>query len=438
MQRVPFLVAAVLSAACSSASFEVSGAGADAEPTADSAAVDASGSDSSAPVDDSGTVTTDSANNPVDTAAPPGVDASCPAVEHSSTDVYVDAAAAMGGRGTIGCPFRTLAQAASAPYGGTVNRVVHVKAGTYNEAGAIRVRPRETYRGELGVPKIVVPASAPSCATIGSCVFNLETNTVLDNFLIDGGGVAHGIIAANAVSPAPKVLNVTVKGMAKDGIVVVGSAGLTLGPNAHSNANGGDGLQARLGKIFINLGPNGFDDNVGAGVHMLAGSLFIDNGVTANNNQVGVLFDRAGLSSLEQVLSQIEIFSNKTHGVVIGKNWSKLQIRKANINKNALTGVFMEFNAGVSNVFDLGSTGSGGNTFGAPSTKNGKAGLFLCQSGATDFFDATGNNWSACPPTQQQVAGCEAWPASYVDVAFVPAGGGGNPLRAPTSCSAMF
>lgn len=141
------------------------------------------------------------------------------------------------------------------------------------------------------------------------------------------------------------------------------------------------------------------------------------------------------------MLSQIDILSNKTSGVVVGKDWTRLQIRKAKIVRNAHVGVWLEYNDTGSNTFDLGSTGSGGNIFGSPSANNTKAGIFLCRSLLAGSFVANGNNWSACAPTRERVVNCDTWPSSYKDIAYVPSsavGGiaGPDPLSPPTSCTA--
>jgi len=426
MVRVALIAVAIASVACSSADVDfANGAGDTGSATETSTSQETS-------------VLEDTAVTPEpDTGV---ADANCPAVHGTTTDIYVDALAPRGGTGSVECPLQKLGDAAALPLTTSTTRTVHVQAGTYNEAGAITVRPRETYLGEGGLPKVVVPSSAPICRGIGSCAFNLDPGSLLDTIMIDGGGVAHGIVVAGTATPVARIRNVTVRKMIRDGIVVT-AGGLTLGPNAHSNENGGDGLQGRLGSIFINEGPNGFDNNIGAGIHMGAGSLFVDNVATASSNAVGVLFDRMGYSSAAQVLSQIDILNNRTHGVVIGSGWTNVQIRKAVINRNARVGVWMEYNAGGTNAFDLGSTGPGGNVFGSPSAQNGNAGIFICGSGAAGSFVANGNNWTNCAPTQARTVNCETWPLTYKDVAYVPRSTVSDttpdPLAAPTSCTAM-
>jgi len=426
MVRVALIAIALASSACSSSSFDV----ASAADTGTTSMTDSATAETEPPAD---------ADSPPEIGPP--VDASsCGEVHGTTADIFVSTAAPVGGNGSVECPFRTLTAAAAVPLTAGTYRTVHVIAGTHNE-GAITVRPLERYVGDGGVPKIVPPSTAAICKGLGPCAFNLNPGSELDGFLIDGGGAAHGVVATGTATPVARIRNVTIRGMARDGIVVSG-AGLTLGPNTHSNENGGDGLQSRSGKIFINEGPNGFDANAGAGIHLFAGQLFLDNVVTASSNNVGVLFDRTGLSSLEQVLSQIDILSNKTSGVVVGKDWTRLQIRKAKIVRNAHVGVWLEYNDAGTNAFDLGSTGSGGNIFGSPSSNNNtRAGIFLCRSGAGGSFVANGNNWSACAPTRERVLNCDTWPASYKDIAYVPSaavGGttGPDPLAAPTSCTA--
>jgi hypothetical protein len=414
---------AILSFGCSSASFDVAnttGTDGDVADTSTSATDSSVPTTDSTVVEDSGMViSTDSGmmldmgvdTRPTMTDAP-----TCPGLTASSTDVYVNSSAAPGGKGTITCPFRTIGEAAATPLGTGVTRTVHIQVGTYNEAGAIKIRAREIYRSEGGTVRVSVPGSAPACATGTPCAMQMEPGSTLDGFLLDGGGVAQGLVVAGAGTPAARVMNVTVRTMTGDGIVVT-AVGITAGPNVYSNLNGGDGLRCTGGKVFINEGPNGFNNNMAAGIHMVGGSIFLDNIATASSNNIGVLFDKAGFSSNDQTLSQIDIVSNKTHGIVIGKDWAQVMLRKVNVNSNVQVGVWAEFNDAMTNLFDFGSSGDGKNIFATPSTKNGKAGLFLCHAPAA--YTANGNTWSSCPPSAASNASCTV-PTVYADFVYQP------------------
>ncbi|MBI2389629.1 MAG: right-handed parallel beta-helix repeat-containing protein [Deltaproteobacteria bacterium] len=451
MRRLTLALLPLLSIACSGGNFDVADPAPDTGTREDGSGVDGGGTDIGTPDPDTGVVVVD-APSPPDAGDTGPV--ACPEITAYSPDVYVSATAAGGGNGSAACPYRGLAQAAAVPLATGITRVVHVQAGTYGLATPVKIRTRETYKGEGGFAKVVTPASAGLCAPAGvNCAFLMEASSTLDYFIVDGGGVSAGIVAnaAGSAETRPQIRNTAVKNMARDGIVVFGS-GARLGPNAQATDNGYSGLVVRGGYVSVDGGGNAFDRNKGgfwsgatfipgSGIHVYAGTLFVDNGASASNNHTGVTFDATGFSSTQQILSQIDILSNRTSGVVVNKDWTKLQIRKANINKNAQTGLYLVYNDAATNEFDLGpnaSTGPGNNIFGNSTAKNLKAALFLCRSGGAGSLLAERNTWGTCPPSQQQVANCDAMPATYVDVAYVPGptstGSVGTPLMTPTSC----
>lgn len=387
-----------------------------------------------------------------DDDGPIATDAGCAPVDHATVDVWVDSGASPGGGGAAGCPFRTLAEAASAPFNGTVDRVVHVRAGTYDERSVIKVRSRETYRAEDGVAKIYASGTGACAPSTETCAFLIEANAMLDGLWIEAVGVSHGVVVNSTSSVAPVVKNTTVRSARKDGVVVFG-ASATFGPNAHVDANGWSGLVMRgSGRLNVTGVGNSFDGNKGgiwsggtfipgAGIYMVSGNIFLDGGATANANYVGVLFDWTASSVAQQTLSQLTAQSNRNAGVVVSKGWSKVSLRKCLLTKNANVGLRLEWDAGRTNDFDIGEAGSpGSNVLGGPTYKNGRAGLFLCGAGPTGSYSAEVNQWSACPPPQQMLNSCDALPTAYTDVAYVPhptvgASAGANPLAAPTLCS---
>lgn len=464
MERVVFAVLPLLVIACSGSNFDVADPNADTgHASSDSATSDTNSGDDTTPgVEDTDVIAPDTGTNAdvgpaLDTSvldAGPPADALCPGINNLSTDVYVNATAPAGGKGTSTCPFRTLAEASLAPLGAVTVRVVHVQNGTYSETAGIRIRQRETYRAEGGVAKVVMAGSSAVCAPSSfSCAFMMDVGSTIDGFLIADGSVASGIVVnATGVGERPTIRNTTVRNMLRDGILVYG-LGAKLGPNAGAVENAHSGMVVRGGAVSVDSGGNSFDRNKGgflsgstfipgSGIHMYGGSLFVDNYASANNNHTGVTFDATGFSNVEQVLSQIDIMSNRANGVYVGKDWSRLQVRKVNIGKNALAGMYLHYNGTASNVFDVGTnaaTAPGNNIFGTSTTKNLKAGIFLCQSGAAGSFSAEKNTWTSCAPTVQMVGSCEAAPATYVDIAYAPAGtsAGVNPFAPPTSCMAM-
>lgn len=440
--RFIFVLLCGATSACSSSEFSVA-AGSDAG-SADGATMTDTGM-----VEDSGVVTTDAEPPPADALTDsrpdPALDAGagCVPISQTTPTVFVNAAAPDGGTGSAACPFRTLAQAASAPLGPSVNRIVSIRTGTYVETATIRVRPRETYKSDgSGLVKVSGNATT-ACASGDPCTFQLDGTAALEGILVEGGTAANGIVAAAMSGSPPLIKSTTVKNAPKDGIVVLG-LGAALGPNTHADANGWSGLIVRNGKASVSGVGNTFDGNKGgyyvgstyipgAGIYVRAGAgLFVDGGSSAsNNNASGVWFDAGGASG-SNTISQLTAIGNKGSGVFVSKGW-QVVFRKSYLNKNGGYGLMVSYDATTS--VDLGTTGApGGNTFGTATSRNVKAGIFLCRSTA-DAQIAEGNVWGACPPTQLLVANCDASPTSYVDVAYAPeVAGDGSPIATPVAC----
>jgi hypothetical protein len=425
---------------CSAADFEVSNATDDAA-VSDTAA-DAGGSDDA--MESDAIVSVD---------APVPMDAGCAPVAHDTIDVWVDINAPAGGKGTSRCPFQTLKQAASASLGAGVTRVVHVLPGSYNETSIIRIRGGETYRGEGGVPKLY-PGVAGTCApTAETCGVLIDGGGTIDGIWIEAGAVSHGIVTYTTSGTVPAIRNTVVRAARKDGVVVMGT-GASIGPKTTINANGYSGLVMRgTGRLDVTGGGNSFDNNLGgkyiggtfvngAGILMNNGQLFLDGGATANNNHIGVQFDWYGYSGVEQIVSQLTAQGNRNDGVVVAKGWTKFTLRKSTLTKNVYYGLFVEWNTGRSNAFDIGRAGfPGNNILGGATNKNGKAAVFLCGSGPTGSYSGEVDSFSVCPPQQLAVSPtCDSVPASYVDVAYVPHSSVGttaglNPLASPGTCA---
>jgi len=328
--------------------------------------------------------------------------------------------------------------------------VVHVAGGSYVESQVIRVRSGETYLGAGTTTKIYSSnpnACAPSADT---CAFLLDAGSVLDGLWIEAGSVGNGVFA-NSTGAAPAIRNTMVRSARKDGVVIFGT-GASIGPSTHVNANGYSGLVMRgTGRLDVTGTGNTFDNNQGgkvvsgvfvqgAGILVNSGQLFLDGGATANGNFIGVQFEGTGGSSLEQVVSQLTAQSNRLCGVGVGKGWLRFTLRKSVLTKNAFWGLYLEWNASLSNFFDIGrSTGPGNNVFGGVATKNARAGIMLCASPPSGTYPAEANSWSQCAPSQVAVASCETPPTAYADVAYVPhpslTTGGANPLAMAMTCT---
>jgi hypothetical protein len=389
--------------ACSSASFNVA--------STDDAAVDTSadgtGADSPAP----------------DTTVVP---ITCNAPSHTTTDVYVDAAAAAGGKGDNGCPFKTLAEAAAVPLGPGLLRTVHVAEGTYAETGYLRVRSGETYRGEPGYAKIA--AGGAKCGPItATCLVLVEGIGALENFALEGP-VDHELVLNGSPGQDPSARNVSVRNALSDGILVIGTSA-NLGPSVSSSNNAGDGLRmVGFGTLKIVGTGNEFNGSkaaAGAGIHMMSGALFVDGGTSTNSNSIGIHFDGTG-NREPQTISQLTAENNRQVGLAIKNTWKNVTVRKSRFTKNAYYGVYAEFAA--DSKIDMGTTEAGNNIFGGVSTNNGRAGVFLCGA-SVHVFD--GAKFSLCPPTSETFPNCEATLAGYRDVALVWAGATPPVVSAP-------
>ncbi len=428
--------------ACSSSDFSVGGAKEGDTGTAPGDTGVAIDGSTDAPVGDSAT------DSVVD--VPIGLDGgpTCAGVTPTSTAIYVDAAAAAGGTGAVGCPVRTLAEAAAIPLG-PVDRVVYVHTGSYSETVPIRVRPREIYRSDgSGIVKVAGKGTLGCGAATGdSCTFQMDAGSMLDGLTIEGGTVANGIVTTALPGTQPSIRATTVRNMTKDGIVVFAS-GLRVQADSHVDANAWSGVMVRAGRVDVSGTNITFDNNKGgyyigatfvqgSGIHVLAGTgLSVDGGVSASGNNAGVVFD-AGGGGGTQTLSQLNASGNRSAGVFVAKGW-QVTLRKSILLKNTSFGLVVSFDSATS--IDLGTpTAAGGNQFGSASGKNGKAGIFFCRSRKTGSHQADGDTWGNCPPTQVQVANCDTAPPTYADLAYAPevsAVDYANPLAPPTSCSA--
>jgi hypothetical protein len=405
-----FLV--VWAVGCSSAGFDVAQSDQD------------SGSVRDVQTDETTVVTPDGAG-PDSNLPPP--DAPCVAISQSTLDVYVDATAPAGGKGASSCPFRTIYDAADAPLAAGTDRIVHVRAGTYNESGLLRIRSRETWIAEGGVAKVTVTSSTPCSPSAASCGVLMDASSTIDGFFIEAGGVNNGIFIYST-GAAPRIKNTTVRGAQKDGVFVTGTSA-ALGPNVAVIENGYSGVVMRgSGRLDVTGVGNRFDNNkgsytsgIGAGIFMVTGSIFLDGGASTTGNNVGVLFDTGSGSTALQTLSQLTAQLNRGTGVIVGKGWTKFQLRKSVLTKNANFGLRLEWDDTRSNDFDIGKPGLlGGNVFGGSSQNNTKGSIFLCRSPTTGGQLADGNQWANCLPQQQMVTGCDVAPSTWADVAYFP------------------
>ncbi len=419
MPRVAWWVVTSLLFGCSSANFDVA------------SATDGGQDDSGDGSSETGAPPGD--GDPLDTYTPPP-DSGCVEVTPESPDVFVDLTAPAGGKGTSGCPFRKLSDAAAAPLAPGTARVVHVSKGAYSEASFVRVRPGETYRGEGGVAKLVGGGGSDCPGTDEPCVVLIDGGGKLEGFWIEGA--TYGVVMIAATNTPPVVSGTTVRGAVKAGIFVGGTTA-TIGPGMHVDSNLNSGVIMKgSGKLSITGAGNTFDSNAGAfgtaGIVMFSGQLSIDGGSSASNNNNGVLFDASGLSTAEHVISQLVAQGNRNAGVALNKAWGRLVVRKSTLTKNANFGLQAVL---LDNTLDLGTAGApGNNVFGGLTGKNTKAGIMLCNSGDTGSVKADANKWSLCPLLQVKSTSCDA-PAAYADVAYVARAGAPDPIATPSACA---
>jgi len=386
-----------------------------------------------------------------DTELPVDAPPPCPRPGETATDLYVDASSTREDEtGSAECPFRTLFFASNfLPAPGGV-RTVHVRAGSYSEPAFFRVRSGETYVAEGGVVKYTA-AGTVRCSSSKTCGVQIETGGTLNGFSIDASKVANGIYVSSDAA-APTIKNTTVRGALEDGVVVEGTSA-NVGPQVAVIENGWSGLVMNgSGRLNVTGTGNRFDNNKGgfwsgsnfipgAGIHMLSGNIFLDGGTSASGNYVGVLFAWSGSSGALQTLSQLTAQLNRHAGVVVNKGWTKLQLRKSVLTKNANVGLRLEWDSARTNDFDIGKAGyPGSNVFGGATQNNGKGGIFLCGSPATAGYAAEANQWANCPIQQVMANNCDTLPTSWTDVVYVPHSTVGttlgvNPVSAPTACT---
>jgi hypothetical protein len=363
---------------------------------------------------------------PPDVTPPPLDGSGCAALPNTATDVYVDqryTGAMMTGAAT--CPYRTITDGLHAAGALVGTRTVHVAGATtglvYREADALMVNTNVVLLGAgPAQTTILVPASTSG----SSYAVAVEGGAVLDGFTISTP-TGDGVLMASAM-PAPIARNVSASFAKGNGIVVLGTA--EIGPMVMANNNGANGVYAKAsGLVHIAWdpakGPNAFDNNGTNGVSLEGTAwLAFDGGSVSGNTGMGVRL--AGSVSPTHVITSLTAKANKGAGVMVSAGQS-LQIRGSVLAANTTYGLYYAY-ASSAGVLDLGPNNQkGGNTFGGGwASRNTLAGIYLCKSRGQGTQAANGNFWSACPPTQIMLAGCDTLPGGYADVAYAPAVGG--------------
>jgi len=453
------IVFAALAIGCGGSSFDLPEGELDADQgdsASDSSGADTLGTDTLG-TDTSGTDTigTDTTPPPTDTAPEAWTDTGCVAPGPDATDVYVDGSTATTGKGSSGCPFKTILEATTLALNPSVTRTIHVKSGSYNETDVLRLKGNMRLVGEFGVVNLTGGSVAACTPSSEKCDVQMDSGAVIDNFAIDAKNNGNGIVGGGTTvsGGAPFVVkNTSVKNAQKDGVQTFSSG--DLGPNVHIDENGYSGVAARGGTLHVIAGTNSFDKNKGtafiAGGYAPRGGIVIYGygvidfeGGTANENKMhGIVFDGGSNSTTEQKITGLIAQNNGGGGLSVNHSQGAVTLRKSTLTKNVSYGAWFSYNTAINNKFDFGTVASpGGNVFGGASEKNGKVGIFLCGSGLTASQAGEGNKWAACAPTQGSVPNCDSWPSSYVDVGYRTAASispvtlGANPLAIPTGCT---
>ncbi|MGZ3474393.1 MAG: hypothetical protein ACXWUG_08890 [Polyangiales bacterium] len=432
----------LLGVGCGGNAFDVSGDSTDAGDDTAATSDGASGDTSTAGDTDLGGDTSTAGDAPSDTGSAP-VDAGCTTPAATDLDVYVDASVAASGKGSAGCPVKTILEGLAIPAASTITRTIHVKTGSYAETDVLHLAANMRLVAEGGVAKVSGGSKAACTPHVEKCLVQMEGAALIDGFDLDASSVGNGIFAGGT----PKIRRTTISNAQKDGAWL--QNGGELGPGFHADQNGYAGVMSRAGNLTVladaSVGPNSFDKNKGkgfftgstytpaSGLVLMSGTLDFQGGSASSNAAGGVAFAWAGAgSATTQKITNLVAQNNAGGGVDFPAKWGGLVLRNSVLTKNGTFGLWYGQNGAT--TLDIGGTGaSGGNTFGGASDKNGKVGVFLCHSAGTGSQLANGDKFAACAPSQVQVANCDALPASYADVGYVPAAVATPPTTDPVS-----
>jgi len=375
-----------------------------------------------------------------DARADAGVDAGGPVITVDQTTTCAPAT------GTPACPYPTiLAGMAAAATMGNVPLTVHVvgKSGglKYVETNAVVVPANVTLHGDG--PAITALSASGNSAMCGSTPCAVVLQGELDGLAVTsptGNGIV--TLAPTASGPIPTVRNASVSGSGINGVCALGS--VDLGPDIAVNLNtqagvespgaGGCGPAVTAGVVHVIAGVNTFDRNGGNGIDLSGAATLTFEGGTASGDVQGIRLSSSppGAHSIVNLTAT----GNTGPGAVVTYGGQSLSLRGSDLRGNTTVGLLHNY-AGAS-VLDLGVSVAGGNTFGGAtsSANNGRAGVILCNSGATSSVTAQGDSWSKCPPSAALAIGsCAIGSLAYADVVYFPAGAAGDPVTDDSSCT---
>ena len=476
--RRTLLASLSFAVACSSSSFDL---GAPTDDAGDDASADTA-ADTAKPVDTGGPDTTLPDTAASDTGKPPGdggpdttvvdlgsditvgdgivtdgivpddaisvdatpVDGGCPTLSSGATDVYV--ASGGKGTGTATCPFGSIQAALAVPWtsGTGAIRTIHVAGGTptvhYSESGALVIKQDIILKGD-GPTKTRVLASGDCGSTTLQCAIWLFPGGRVEGFSISpaspGTSNQNGVLlaAGGSAGKMPTLVDSEIVGANSNGVIAQGPG--VLGPGVRTLSNKSNGVAAyssspgtlRIASDATN--PNAFEGNSFTGVSVGGAlNLIFDGGGAASNGSQGVyLWSSGGAHRVTGLVAK----DNKGPGLLVGAG-NSLVVRSSTFTGNTI-GLSYTHGAGTETL-DLGTgTAPGANQFGGISStsRNTKAGVFVCESDSPTTQPAEGNYWSSCAPVQTLLTVCDVGSTPYADIMFKNRASGSAALSV-TSC----
>jgi hypothetical protein len=290
------------------------------------------------------------------------------------------------------------------------------------------VGPHETF--PITVPtNVTISGATPGSPTTVDLPANktafalASASSGLSNLLIDGAKQTGttGVTVNTGSAASTSISGVTIQNMTGDGIDVVNSGVVTLGPGTVSENNGTDkiqsaGIQISGGQAIItvdNGSPAKFSGNSGPGIFVSAGgSVTIGTdqaslspaAISESNIEAGLfILQTPGATVPQNTVYNLQALNSVTGNGIIIFGGSTLELRKSQMGGNLESGILVEtYTNGAAksddvSKIDLGTSSSaGGNTFqyadGGTFKPNGGAGICLdLSSNAGQTLSAQGD-----------------------------------------------
>lgn len=263
------------------------------------------------------------------------------------TPIYVDAAAATAGDGSLATPYRSLAAAAAAA---PVDSILWVKDGTYAGPVVVKVGTNvfggfpagaafdlNTRNAQSGATIVTAPSLQPA---IDANLTGLGGNRiVLDGLVCRGNNV--GFYGVDTQHADIDMRSLTINGFVDRGIRMRHLGVGVTPPNENAVAqlvhctvqqNGADGLSV-LGSYNLSIDFCSFDANVQEGIEL--GPLYAINGFTTSFHVSASRFVNNGSEGLDATLAQ-------PIGVTAGSATFDIDVRGCNFDGNGLDGLLID------------------------------------------------------------------------------------------------